>query len=73
MLVLSELAQDKNNPMTAYLDLNESWTKLGIEYEGHLQRIWVVSFSTIRVSYVTLYLAIVFLVGCQHHRWVSGS
>ena len=60
--VLSEQALDGNSLMTAYLDLNEKLDETGIEYESYLQNIGRQLFYTIASSYITLYLAIVFLV-----------
>ena len=60
--VLSEQALDGNSLMTAYLDLNEKLDETGIEYESYLQNIGRQLFCTIASSYITLYLAIVFLV-----------
>ena len=48
--------------MTAYLDLNEKLDETGIEYESYLQNMGRQLFYTIASSYITLYLAIVFLV-----------
>ena len=60
--VLSEQALDGNSLMTAYLDLNEKLDETGIEYESYLQNMGRQLFYTIASSYITLYLAIVFLV-----------
>ena len=60
--MLSEQALDGNSLMTAYLDLNEKLDETGIEYESYLQNIGRQLFYTIASSYITLYLAIVFLV-----------
>lgn len=60
--VLSEQALDENSLMTAYLDLNEKLDETGIEYESYLQNMGRQLFYTIASSYITLYLAIVFLV-----------
>ncbi len=60
--VLSEQALDGNSLMTAYLDLNEKLDETGVEYESYLQNIGRQLFYTIASSYITLYLAIVFLV-----------
>lgn len=60
--VLSEQALNGNSLMTAYLDLNEKLDETGIEYESYLQNIGRQLFYTIASSYITLYLAIVFLV-----------
>ena len=48
--------------MTAYSDLNEKLDKIGIEYESYLQNMGRQLFYTVASSYITLYLAIVFLV-----------
>ncbi len=48
--------------MTAYLDLNEKLDETDIEYESYLQNMGRQLFYTIASSYITLYLAIVFLV-----------
>ena len=60
--VLSEQALDGNSLMTVYLDLNEKLDETGIEYESYLQNMGRQLFYTIASSYITLYLAIVFLV-----------
>ena len=60
--VLSEQALDGNSLMTAYLDLNEKLDETDIEYESYLQNMGRQLFYTIASSYITLYLAIVFLV-----------
>ena len=60
--VLSEQAMEGNSLMTAYSDLNEKLDKIGIEYESYLQNMGRQLFYTIASSYITLYLAIVFLV-----------
>ena len=60
--VLSEQALNGNSLMTAYLDLNEKLDETGIEYESYLQNMGRQLFYTIASSYITLYLAIVFLV-----------
>ena len=48
--------------MTAYSDLNEKLDKLGIEYESYLQNMGRQLFYPVASIYITLYLAIVFLV-----------
>ena len=60
--VLSEQALNGNSLMTAYLDLNEKLDEIDIEYESYLQNMGRQLFYTIESSYITLYLAIVFLV-----------
>lgn len=60
--VLSEQALNRNSLMTAYLDLNEKLDEIDIEYESYLQNMGRQLFYTIASSYITLYLAIVFLV-----------
>lgn len=60
--VLSEQALNGNSLITAYLDLNEKLDETGIEYESYLQNMGRQLFYTIASSYITLYLAIVFLV-----------
>lgn len=60
--VLSEQALNGNSLMTAYLDLNEKLDETDIEYESYLQNMGRQLFYTIASSYITLYLAIVFLV-----------
>ena len=60
--VLSEQALNGNSLMTAYLDLNEKLDEIDIEYESYLQNMGRQLFYTIASSYITLYLAIVFLV-----------
>mgnify|MGYP000113901542 CR=1 FL=1 len=60
--VLSEQALNGNSLMTAYSDLNEKLDKIGIEYESYLQNMGRQLFYTVASIYITLYLAIVFLV-----------
>ena len=60
--VLSEQAMEGNSLMTAYSDLNEKLDKIGIEYESYLQNMGRQLFYTVASIYITLYLAIVFLV-----------
>ena len=48
--------------MTAYSGLNEELDEIGIEYESYLQNMGRQLFYTVASSYITLYLAIVFLV-----------
>ena len=60
--ILSEQAMEGNSLMTAYSDLNEELDETGIEYESYLQNMGRQLFYTVASSYITLYLAIVFLV-----------
>lgn len=60
--VLSEQAMEGNSLMTAYSKLNEKLDETGIEYESYLQNMGRQLFYTVASSYITLYLAIVFLV-----------
>ena len=60
--VLSEQAMEGNSLMTAYSGLNEELDEIGIEYESYLQNMGRQLFYTVASSYITLYLAIVFLV-----------
>lgn len=60
--VLSEQAMEGNSLMTAYSELNEKLDETGIEYESYLQNMGRQLFYTVASSYITLYLAIVFLV-----------
>ena len=60
--VLSEQAMEGNSLMTAYSGLNEKLDKIGIEYESYLQNMGRQLFYTVASSYITLYLAMVFLV-----------
>ena len=60
--VLSEQAMEGNSLMTAYSGLNEKLDKIGIEYESYLQNMGRQLFYTVASSYITLYLAIIFLV-----------
>ena len=54
--LLANTAEERMN------DLNEKLDKIGIEYESYLQNMGRQLFYTIASSYITLYLAIVFLV-----------
>lgn len=60
--VLSEQALKGNSLMTAYSGLNEKLDETGLEYESYLQNIGRQLFYTVASSYITLYLAAVFLV-----------
>ena len=60
--ILSEQAMEGNSLMTAYSGLNEKLDETGIEYESYLQNMGRQLFYTVASSYITLYLAIVFLV-----------
>ena len=60
--VLSAQAMEGNSLMTAYSSLNEKLEKIGIEYESYLQNMGRQLFYIVASSYITLYLAIVFLV-----------
>lgn len=60
--VLSEQAMEGNSLMATYSDLNEKLNEIGIEYESYLQNMGRQLFYTVASSYITLYLAIVFLV-----------
>lgn len=60
--VFSEQALKGNSLMTAYSGLNEKLDETGIEYESYLQNIGRQLFYTVASSYITLYLAAVFLV-----------
>ena len=51
-----------NSLMTAYSGLNEELDEIGVEYESYLQNMGRQLFYTVASSYITLYLAIVFLV-----------
>lgn len=59
---LSKQALEGKSLMTAYLDLNEKLNRSGIEYESYLQNMGRQLFYSVAFSYITLYLAIVFLV-----------
>ena len=48
--------------MTAYLNLSEKLDETGLEYESYLQNMGRQLFYTVASIYITLYLAIVFLV-----------
>lgn len=60
--VLSEQAIEGNSLMTVYSDLNEKLDETGIEYESYLQNMGRQLFYTVASSYITIYLAIVFMV-----------
>ena len=60
--VLSKQAMEGNSLMTAYLNLSEKLDETGLEYESYLQNMGRQLFYTVASIYITLYLAIVFLV-----------
>lgn len=60
--VFCEQAVQGKSLMTAYSDLNEILDTVGIEYESYLQNMGRQLFYIVAASYITLYLAIVFLV-----------
>lgn len=60
--VLSEQTLEGNSLMIAYSGLNEKLNKAGVEYESYLQNMGRQLFYTVASSYITIYLAIVFLV-----------
>ena len=60
--VLSKQAMEGNSLMTAYLNLSEKLNETGLEYESYLQNMGRQLFYTVASIYITLYLAIVFLV-----------
>lgn len=60
--VLSKQAIEGNSLMTVYSDLNEKLDETGIEYESYLQNMGRQLFYTVASSYITIYLAIVFMV-----------
>lgn len=52
----------ESDVMPTYLDLNEQLDETGIRYESFLQNTGRQLFYTVAASYITIYLAIVFLV-----------
>lgn len=52
----------ESDVMSTYLDLNEQLDETGIRYESFLQNTGRQLFYTVAASYITIYLAIVFLV-----------
>lgn len=60
--VLSAKALEGNSLMTAYSALNEKLDGTGLAYESYLQNMGRQLFYTVASSYITIYLAIVFLV-----------
>lgn len=60
--VLSEEAKKGSARMEVYSVLNEKLNKAGMEYESYLQNMGRQLFYIVASSYITIYLAIVFLV-----------
>lgn len=60
--VLSEQAMEGGSLMTAYSDINDKLDETGLEYESYLKSMGRQLFYTVAASYITIYLAIVFIV-----------
>jgi putative ABC transport system permease protein len=60
--VLSKTQTDKKSLLTAISDTNALLNKAGIYYESYLQNIGRQLFYVVAASYITIYLAIVFLI-----------
>lgn len=60
--MLSEQALAGGSLMNVYSSLNEKLDQTGVEYESFLQTMGRRLFYTVAASYITIYLAIVFLV-----------
>ncbi len=60
--VLSEEAKEGTSLMQAIMETNEKLDALGISYESYLQNMGRELFFTVAASYLTIYLAIIFLV-----------
>lgn len=60
--ILSEQMTEESSLMTVYFDLNEKLDQTGIQYESYLQNMGRQLFYTVASSYITIYLAIVFMV-----------
>ncbi len=60
--ILSKEALKGHSLMTIYSNLNQVLDETGVEYESYLQNMGRQLFYTVASSYITLYLAIIFLV-----------
>lgn len=60
--VISSEKLQQANLMAAYMDVNARLDEMGLEYESFLQSMGRQLFYAVAASYITLYLAIVFLV-----------
>jgi putative ABC transport system permease protein len=60
--VLSAQAAEGTSLLNAYSDLNDKLDAVGLEYESYLQNMGRQLFYIVAASYITLYLALVFLV-----------
>lgn len=60
--VLSDEAKDGNSLMSVFTQVNEQLNATGLQYESYLQNMGRNLFFKVASSYITIYLAIVFLV-----------
>lgn len=60
--ILSESATQNTSLMSAILDMNQKLNATGLSYESYLQNMGRQLFYMVSASYVTIYLAIIFLI-----------
>ncbi len=60
--ILAESAKEKGSLLTVISDLNQQMNRTGLSYESYLQNMGRQLFYMVAASYLTIYLAIIFLI-----------
>lgn len=60
--ILTASATEKAGLMSAIMDMNQELDKTGLSYESYLQNMARQLFYMVSVSYITIYLAVIFLI-----------